>query len=56
VSDVHGGGNIIPVLEECEFGLFGIVMNVKGDCRLDCPADKFKAQVNYGNEDICCCN
>lgn len=56
MSNVHGGGETVPALEECIFGLFGIIQNVVGDCRMDCPAGKFKAQINYGDGDICCCN
>lgn len=57
ISDVKSGGEVYnPNSPPCEFGPFGIIMNESGDCSKPCPKDQSPVQVNYGGQDICCCN
>lgn len=57
ISDVKAGGeDFNPHPPPCQFGPFGIVLNESGDCKKICPVGQSPVQVNYGNQDICCCN
>lgn len=57
IGNVNAGGeNFDPFAPLCEFGPFGIIMNIEGDCSKPCGPNQYAVQVNYGGADICCCN